>query len=361
MKKIFLIIFLHHGIGDILMALPLLKLVLAKAGEEESVYVFVKSSLEMSLLLQLIKSEKLEIEVLNRNNPLSSLMAIRKRRPSFVLAPHAAKGRKIQFLSNLYGALLTVGPENSFGFPRYSREVPESRSLHKVEYYLEFAKEAGIETPESPDVRIELSSQIEEEALRAFPIDSQNEWVAFAPGSGVVEKHKRWPAGHFSKLGGMLLEDNRNLKILLLGSEDERDLLLRIQDGISDASERIFLVMPENILHSLVYLSKVKCLVSCCSGTIHMAAAVATPTVGLFGPTNPGYTGPYSKKIRIVHAGMSCSPCYRNGFIHGCGNPTCITSLTAIKVFEEINRAMRGEFDSALLWRPTTNASEQAN
>ena len=45
------------------------------------------------------------------------------------------------------------------------------------------------------------------------------------------------------------------------------------------------------------------------SGPMHLAAAVGTPVVAIFGPTDPAITGPYGKQHRVLRAGIECSPC----------------------------------------------------
>lgn len=47
------------------------------------------------------------------------------------------------------------------------------------------------------------------------------------------------------------------------------------------------------------------------TGPMHMAVAVGTPVVALFGPTSPGYTGPYGDEHLVLRSGVPCSPCYR--------------------------------------------------
>ena len=47
------------------------------------------------------------------------------------------------------------------------------------------------------------------------------------------------------------------------------------------------------------------------SGPMHIAAAVGTPVVAIFGPTDPALTGPYGKQHVVLRAGIPCSPCLK--------------------------------------------------
>jgi 3-deoxy-D-manno-octulosonic-acid transferase/heptosyltransferase-1 len=54
------------------------------------------------------------------------------------------------------------------------------------------------------------------------------------------------------------------------------------------------------------------------SGPMHLAAAVGTPVVALFGPTAPWRTGPYGPNHIVIRADLSCSPCFKK---------QCLTTL----------------------------------
>jgi len=69
-------------------------------------------------------------------------------------------------------------------------------------------------------------------------------------------------------------------------------------------------------------------LVSTDSGPMHLAAAVGTPVVALFGPTDPARTGPYGSGHRVIRTGLACSPCFRKS----CSNPRCMTEISVEEV-----------------------------
>jgi ADP-heptose:LPS heptosyltransferase len=48
------------------------------------------------------------------------------------------------------------------------------------------------------------------------------------------------------------------------------------------------------------------------SGPMHLAAAVGTPVVAIFGPTDPALTGPYGSQHVVLRAGIACSPCFKD-------------------------------------------------
>jgi ADP-heptose:LPS heptosyltransferase len=76
------------------------------------------------------------------------------------------------------------------------------------------------------------------------------------------------------------------------------------------------------------------------SGPMHVAAAVGTPVVAIFGPTSPTRTGPYGKGHRVLANQIPCSPC----FSRTCRNSIqleCLTSITPEKAIEAVRDQLK--------------------
>jgi len=65
---------------------------------------------------------------------------------------------------------------------------------------------------------------------------------------------------------------------------------------------------------------------------MHLAAAVGTPVVALFGPTDPARTGPYGEGHRVLQKGLNCSPCFRKS----CKTGSCMQNITVDEVFDAV-------------------------
>ncbi|MDH4227511.1 MAG: glycosyltransferase family 9 protein [Deltaproteobacteria bacterium] len=70
-------------------------------------------------------------------------------------------------------------------------------------------------------------------------------------------------------------------------------------------------------------------LLSCDSGTMHLGSAVGTPLVAVFGPTDPSYIGPYSKKSKAITASIECAPCRKRE----CEPLKCMDAVSVDEVF----------------------------
>ncbi len=77
-------------------------------------------------------------------------------------------------------------------------------------------------------------------------------------------------------------------------------------------------------------IGKARLFVTTDSGPMHLAAAVGTPVVALFGPTAPWRTGPYTERARIVRTQAPCSPCYKKR----CDSMICMNEIGVDQVME---------------------------
>jgi ADP-heptose:LPS heptosyltransferase len=72
---------------------------------------------------------------------------------------------------------------------------------------------------------------------------------------------------------------------------------------------------------------------------MHLAAAVGTSVIALFGPTDPARTGPYGKGHTIIRADLSCSPC----LLKKCPTKKCMEEIMPEQVFAALERMIQGK------------------
>lgn len=114
---------------------------------------------------------------------------------------------------------------------------------------------------------------------------------------------KRWPLRSFAELASRVQE---RAEVVVLGSPAdaaEARQLTELAPGVVDLCGSVPLAELPGLLRQL------DVLVTCDSGPMHIAAAVGTPTVALFGPTDPRRTGPYGDGHVVVRQEVDCAPC----------------------------------------------------
>ncbi len=159
---------------------------------------------------------------------------------------------------------------------------------------------AGSPAPAAPAVSVALP---EGGALPECP----PVFVALAPGGGANETFKRWPAASFAALGRRLAEDG--MPVVLVGGPGEEELCARVVSAIGagamDLSGRLTLAATARVL------ARARLLVANDSGLAHVAAAVGTPVVAVFGPTSDARYAPAgSGPVRVVASDLPCRPCH---------------------------------------------------
>jgi len=186
-----------------------------------------------------------------------------------------------------------------------SERVPTSRlrGLHRIDAYRLLAGQESADRPEvhrlrpREDVRSRWRDDLQ---AGGAPL------VGLFPGANAPAR--RWPIERFGALAGALAD--RGWKLVVMGGEGERAATARVAEaapGAVDAGGRTGL----GDLAAL--LSVCDLVVTNDTGPMHLAGAVGTPTVSLWGPSNPTevcQTG--SPDARVTGPDLPCKPCYRN-------------------------------------------------
>ena len=76
------------------------------------------------------------------------------------------------------------------------------------------------------------------------------------------------------------------------------------------------------------------------SGSMHVAVAVGSPVVSVFGPTNPNWIGPYGRPHAVVRVDLPCAPCYLRELRNCPNNHICMQRVTAGMVIERVERVL---------------------
>lgn len=155
--------------------------------------------------------------------------------------------------------------------------------------------------------------------------------IGVAPGSGSLEKHKRWPKEYFVKLLNLIISENRVDNIFLFGSEDENNLLKYLESNIRFSKISIF---NKNIIISLKNLKRCKLLIANDNGMVHAAQCLKIDHVTITGPSYPDQF--VDKRLNnFINLNLPCSPCYKKKRF-GCGNEICLKLLSPEKVKNKI-------------------------
>jgi lipopolysaccharide heptosyltransferase II len=157
--------------------------------------------------------------------------------------------------------------------------------------------------------------------------------VALAPGA--VGPSKRWPAAAYAALTRRLLA--AGLAVWVLGGAHEKSLA---QEIVGATQARDF--TGPDLREAILALAAASAAVSNDSGLLHVAAALGTPAIGIFGPTSPWHWAPLNLLAATMQMRreLACRPCHKP--VCRLGHHRCMGEITPDEVFAATRRALAG-------------------
>lgn len=200
---------------------------------------------------------------------------------------------------------------------------------HEAEAYLDLARAVGLPTDGARSRFV--PSAVDHAAAEQALAGERGPFAVLAPAGGVNPGgslvSKRWPAARFGLLARRLSE--AGLRPLLLGARSDGELVRSVHDasgGVAlDLSGRL------SLRECGAVLSRSALFVGNDTGLLHLAAAVGTPVVALFGPTDPAVYGPYCERQHVIWHPQPCSPCFRQPRPPACALE-CMASISVDEV-----------------------------
>ncbi len=147
-------------------------------------------------------------------------------------------------------------------------------------------------------VEFKISCQKENNILERYQIKNDDRIIAFIPFSR--GKTKNWNKQYYLKLAEMIKKHN-DVKIIALGSKDDYGKLN--SEYILDLCGRTDMAELANILKKCI------CVIGSDTGAMHLANAIGTNSLFIFGGSDINETAPYGNNSIVLSAGLSCSPC----------------------------------------------------
>lgn len=140
----------------------------------------------------------------------------------------------------------------------------------------------------------------------------------------------RWPVERFTALAKNLMKQP-GVRVALVGGAIAREVCDAIAAPLGDRIARADGAL--GLLASAELIRRADAFVTGDTGPMHIAAAVGTPIVAIFGPANPLRTGPYTDRAQVLYKKLSCSPCYaRDRCPLGHAVPACMAEISVAEV-----------------------------
>lgn len=224
-----------------------------------------------------------------------------------IVLPRSLKAALVPFLARIPKRTGFLG-ERRYGLINDVRPF-EKRKLDKtVLRFMALGLNSATQVlPEIPAPRLRVDPQARAAVMARLELDADRPAVALMPGAEYGPA-KRWPTHSFAALAARLAD--AGIAVWILGSAKERALAEQI---LAQANRPLVhnLCGSSSLPEVIDLLSATRAAVSNDSGLMHIAAAVGTHVVAIYGSSSPSFTPPLSDNKTVFYAGLSCSPCFQ--------------------------------------------------
>ena len=216
---------------------------------------------------------------------------------------------KSAMLARLSGASRIIGFPADLLRERAARflytEAAGDAAPHVIDKNLSMLKAVGIRMPEVEFPLNDRNSEIANEARVRLGIHEGAPFAILNPGA--AWPNKRWPPVYFAEVARGLAKRHGLQSLVLWGPGEEQ-----LAQNVVAAADGVAAVAPKTTIADLVSLMKAAALmISGDTGPMHIATALGTPLVGIFGPTDPQRNGPWAEDDLIVSRYRVCACHYQ--------------------------------------------------
>ena len=319
-------------VGDAVMSLPALRALrqllpgsnITVAGAPGTVDIFSEADFVDAVLIneagffpsvKQLRRGKFDLALLFQNAFGAALTAFAARVPF-----------RIGYDTDRRGILLTT----AIAVPDWKNERHESfYYLNIVSELQQLVERSATATAETPTSQLAVSDKRREAAQKLLEengVVPGKPVALLCPGS-VNSRAKRWLAERYAELSDRLTDAGMN--VVLIGSPAEEEVSRQV--GARTQHVPIVLTGKTSVAEVVGLISLANLLITNDTGPAHIGAAVGTPTLVIFGPTNPLTTYPLGPNAAMIREPPDCAPC----MLRDCPiDHRCMTAISVAQVFE---------------------------
>ncbi len=345
------------GVGNAIMAEPMVRQLALALGPEARITIVARTSAIGEPLRRTAGVTDVRITGDRASGFANYVRFARQAKPDLYLIPFPSNRWQYNFLATISGAKRVLIHEYPVGYWRALHFLPAERvhaepGWHDVMQNLNLLKPLNIEPDYTMNPRFELNDvdhDAASELLRGSGADPDSPFIAIHAGSGktVFGEAKRWPVERFAQLIDVL-RDRTGRNIVIVEGPDEAGIAADVLRHVktSGATARIVaLTLRGNLGVGGAVLARASVYAGSDSALAHLAAAVGTRAVTVFGPIDPRTVHPCGNADLVVTLNKVCAPCFTYPFQTPypsvkCTPPWCIAEVPVDLVAAAVERAL---------------------
>ncbi|MFL6500797.1 MAG: lipopolysaccharide heptosyltransferase II, partial [Candidatus Udaeobacter sp.] len=318
LKQFRILIRSSNWLGDAVMSVPAVRAI--KNGRPD-VHVTIAAPAKVAAMWKLIP--EVDTIILLSEGSFLSVVRLLKQQMPFDVAIVFPNSLRVALETWLSGIPRTVGYRGHWRSWLVNQIVRESKKPRPPEHhslrFLRIARECGAETSNIEIQRPNQTSNLKHQTLR----------IGLCPGAEYGPA-KRWLPERFADAAAKITAQS-SAQWILFGTKNDAAIGEQIATAIGDhCVNRIGQTTLDQLIDELRQCSL---LLTNDTGTMHLAALLGVPVVGIFGSTEPRLTGPLGNRHTVLRHHVECSPC----FLRECPiDFRCMKAVTAEEAAEAV-------------------------
>jgi ADP-heptose:LPS heptosyltransferase len=249
--------------------------------------------------------------------------------------------------------VLLSGAKHKFGYLDFSRAKVVHLQPHRIrsvglkmsqeftrppsnltERPRQLSEALGIRPPDArPSLGFLRKNSIDgAEAIRTHGLGDGVSFIVVHPFAGWF--YRTWAIENFEQLIRRILDSHADWLLVIGGDHDRSRLKFLVERFSGERRVRFCIGLPLSDLAEVI--ARARLFIGADSGPLHVATAVGTPSIGLFGPAPPEITGPLAPMNSYLYKKVECSPCDQEDCVRK-WNP-CMSLISVDEVVDAVNR-----------------------
>lgn len=219
--------------------------------------------------------------------------------------PNSLKSALVPWFAQIKQRIGFVG-EFRHGLLNDARRLDKIALPRMVERFAVLAEAPDVTKPAHvPNPVLSSSTEQQTAALNKLGLDLNRPALTLCPGAEYGPA-KRWPTRHFAAVAQAAID--KGWQVWILGSNKDESLA---QEIIALTPTATNLCGKTSLEDAIDLLAHSRAAITNDSGLMHIAAAVGTELIAIYGSSSPGFTPPLSEKAVIRSLNLECSPCFK--------------------------------------------------
>ena len=275
----------------------------------------------------------------------SYALARRLQEKNFDVAVIFHPTNRTHIIAYLAGIPRRIGYDRNFPFLLTEKvhHAKQSGKMHEIDYAIDMLKPLGITDVGQKKLYMPIKRKSENSVNSLFVaegINTNDKIVVFHPGASC--NSKIWPTDRFAEVANRLIQDF-NVKVIIVGGENEKDVSCAKMMKDTMLSHAVSFAGKLSISELASCLKRACVFISNDSGPVHIASAVETPVIAIFGRALAGLSphrwGPVGENDIILHKDLGCGD---SCLAHNCKKGfECLKAVTIDEVYKAAARFLQ--------------------